>query len=761
MTENGRKTMTNAASPALEAAALNAGYGDHVVVAGADLKVAPGEVLTLIGPNGAGKSTIIKTIAGQIAALGGRISFLGKDIKEMPGKERARHCAVALTGRLNPEKMTGREVVETGRYPYTGYLGLCSERDTQKADEAIRLFDAQEIAKRPFEELSDGQKQRLMLARAVCQDTEILVLDEPTSYLDLRYKLEVLQKIRFLASEKMKCVILSLHELDLVRQVSDLVACVKDGKVDRVGTPDEIFSDGYLSQLFCLPQGALDEKTGLIRFQSTSAPGDRDSGKQTPGDRKKVGAQKEGRREICLIGVGSGNPDDLTQRAKDAILSADRIAGAGRMLETAKELGCGDVPMLDSWRPEEIVSFFDRDTAWECGCVLLSGDVGFYSGAKKTGQALCEAGYAVKRIPGLSCLQLLAAACGFSWDDMPVVSLHGEKGDVTRAVRTHRTVFVLPGSGRDLLEVQAKLQAAGLSGVRLHLGVRLGYRDELILSCGLGELSEEIPSPCCCIVENPAAGPEPRGEIADDDFIRGKVPMTKSEVRDVCIAKLHLKEDDVLFDIGAGTGSVGIQAAREYPDCTVYAVEEKEEAQELILANADKFQCANLHLVRGKAPEALKKLPAPACAFIGGTGGQLEVILKALLEKNPRVRIVMTFVTLENLAEALRLTAKLPVTTPEIVQLSAAKAKAAGRLHLMMGQNPVTIVSFEGRNEGSFERRGTGYHKKRTEDAALRLYDGELRGGSGEGGCADAFNRGDLPSGYDRYAGRKTSAASR
>lgn len=699
MTEKDKKMMANVVSPALEAAALDAGYGDHVVVAGADLKVAPGEVLTLIGPNGAGKSTIIKTIAGQLETLGGRVSYLGKDIKEMSGKERARHCAVALTGRLNPEKMTGREVVETGRYPYTGYLGLCSERDIQKADEAIRLFDAQDIADRPFEELSDGQKQRLMLARAVCQDTEILVLDEPTSYLDLRYKLEILQKIRFLATEEKRCVILSLHELDLVRQVSDLVACVKGGKVDRIGTPEEIFSGGYLVKLFDLPQGALDEKTGLIRFQGKGTSGGKNGRDQTPDDSEKNEAQEADQREIFLVGIGSGDPGDLTQRAKDVILSSDRIAGAGRMLETAKALGASDVPMLDSWRPEEIVSFFDRDASWKRGCVLLSGDVGFYSGAKKSGEALSAAGYAVKRIPGLSCLQLLAAAFRFSWDTMPVVSLHGEKGDVVRAVKTNKTVFVLPGSGRDLLEVQTKLQAAGISGVRLHLGVRLGYPDEQILSCGLGELPEEIPSPCCCIVENPAAGPEPCGEIADDEFIRGNVPMTKAEVRDVCIAKLHLQEKSTVFDIGAGTGSVSVQAAREYPDCAVYAIEEKEEAQGLILANAEKFQCSNLQMVRGKAPGALETLPVPDCAFIGGTGGELEEILTALLEKNPRVRIVMPYVTLENLAEALQLAAKLPVTPPEIVQLSTARAKAAGRLHLMTGQNPVTIVSFEGRSE--------------------------------------------------------------
>jgi precorrin-6Y C5,15-methyltransferase (decarboxylating) len=284
---------------------------------------------------------------------------------------------------------------------------------------------------------------------------------------------------------------------------------------------------------------------------------------------------------------------------------------------------------------------------------------------------------------------------------MPVISLHGQKGDVIGALRTHGAVFVLPGSGADLLRMQGQLLEAGLSGGRLHLGARLGYPDECTQTFEAGKLPEEIPSPCCCIVENPDFRPARRGEIADDEFIRGQVPMTKSEVRDVCVAKLRLPDHGVLYDVGAGTGSVSVQAACGFPGVSVYAVEEKEEAQQRILDNARKFQCANVHLVRGTAPDALQDLPAPDCAFVGGTGGRMEEILRALLAKNPRVRIVMTFVTVENLAEALAVTGKLPVSAPEIVQVSVARAKTAGTLHLMTAQNPVTIVSFEGKEERS------------------------------------------------------------
>lgn len=245
---------------------LSAGYGKRVVAGNVSLNVAPGEVMALIGCNGAGKSTILKTIAGQLSALSGRVCYLGQDRETLTAGERAKRCAVVLTDRIRPENMTGRDVVEMGRYPYTGRFGLLCDADREKADEAIRFLLAQDVADRPFAELSDGQKQRLLLARAVCQEPQILVLDEPLSFLDLRYKLEILMRIRALAAARHMAVILSVHELDLARQVSDVLACVADGKITRVGTPEEVFADGYLLQLFNLPEGALDGSTGLIRL---------------------------------------------------------------------------------------------------------------------------------------------------------------------------------------------------------------------------------------------------------------------------------------------------------------------------------------------------------------------------------------------------------------------------------------------------------------------------------------------------------------
>ncbi len=245
---------------------LSAGYGKRVVAGGVSLNVAPGEVMALIGCNGAGKSTILKTIAGQLSALFGRVCYLGQDRETLTAGERAKRCAVVLTDRIRPENMTGRDVVEMGRYPYTGCFGLLCDADRERADEAIRFLLAQDVADRPFAELSDGQKQRLLLARAVCQEPRILVLDEPLSFLDLRYKLEILERIRVLAAARHMAVILSVHELDLARQVSDVLACVADGKITRVGTPEEVFADGYLLRLFNLPEGALDGSTGLIRL---------------------------------------------------------------------------------------------------------------------------------------------------------------------------------------------------------------------------------------------------------------------------------------------------------------------------------------------------------------------------------------------------------------------------------------------------------------------------------------------------------------
>ena len=241
---------------------LTVGYDRIPLIKNINLGVRPGEILTLIGPNGSGKSTILKTITKQLKTIGGSV-FLGKEsMRELTDSEISRHLSMVMTERIHTELLSGRDVVATGRYPYTGRLGILSQQDWQKVDEAIALVHAGEVQQQDFRRISDGQRQRLMLARAICQDTQVLLLDEPTSYLDMGFKLDILTTIRMLARKKNLAVIMSLHELDLAQKISDTIACVKGDRIDRVGTPEEIFSGYYVQQLYGVKPQQFDPQTG-------------------------------------------------------------------------------------------------------------------------------------------------------------------------------------------------------------------------------------------------------------------------------------------------------------------------------------------------------------------------------------------------------------------------------------------------------------------------------------------------------------------
>lgn len=243
---------------------LTVGYDRIPLIKNINLGVRPGEILTLIGPNGSGKSTILKTITKQLKTIGGSV-FLGKEsMRELTDSEISRHLSMVMTERIHTELLSGRDVVATGRYPYTGRLGILSQQDWKKVDEAIALVHAGEVQQQDFRRISDGQRQRLMLARAICQDTQVLILDEPTSYLDMGFKLDILTTIRMLARKKNLAVIMSLHELDLAQKVSDTIACVKGDRIDRVGTPEEIFSGNYVQQLYGVKPQQFEPQTGLV-----------------------------------------------------------------------------------------------------------------------------------------------------------------------------------------------------------------------------------------------------------------------------------------------------------------------------------------------------------------------------------------------------------------------------------------------------------------------------------------------------------------
>ena len=252
--------------PFVETKEMTVGYRGVPLIRDIALSVQRGEILTLIGPNGSGKSTILKSLIRQLALLGGTVYLDGRSLRELPERELARTMSVLLTEQVRPELMSCWEVAAAGRYPYTGRLGLLSETDRAKVDEALALVGARELAEQDFSRISDGQRQRVLLARAICQEPEVIVLDEPTSFLDIRYKLELLTVLKQLVREKLVAVILSLHEIDLAQKLSDRLVCVHNGQIERCGTPEEVFTGDYIRTLYDLERGSYDEQSGSLEL---------------------------------------------------------------------------------------------------------------------------------------------------------------------------------------------------------------------------------------------------------------------------------------------------------------------------------------------------------------------------------------------------------------------------------------------------------------------------------------------------------------
>ena len=244
---------------------LSVGYDGKPVLRDVELAIEQGEIVTLIGPNGAGKSTLLKSIARQLKALAGTVEIDGRDLGSLSGNDLARRIAVLLTESVRPELMTCREVVAMGRYPYTGRLGILAPEDEAQVEAAMAAVRVADLAGRSFAAISDGQRQRILLARAICQQPEIIVLDEPTSFLDIRHKLELLGILRQMARRGIT-VVMSLHEIDLAQKVSDRIACVRGEAVARFGPPEEVFTAENIRALYGLEQGFYDPAFGGVEL---------------------------------------------------------------------------------------------------------------------------------------------------------------------------------------------------------------------------------------------------------------------------------------------------------------------------------------------------------------------------------------------------------------------------------------------------------------------------------------------------------------
>lgn len=398
---------------------------------------------------------------------------------------------------------------------------------------------------------------------------------------------------------------------------------------------------------------------------------------------------------VYLVGIGMGCLEGLTREAERIIKESNVLIGAARMLEPfQKEEAMKKQTFFSSYRPKEIGGFLRGQTACHQAAVLLSGDVGFYSGAKGLLEELTD--FDVKLVPGISSMIYFCSRLKLSWDDVCFTSAHGKKTNLIQRIKRNRKTFALLDGGERLETLCKKLVYYGMGEVTVHIGQKLSYEEEIILSKKAEEIEDyTFENLLVVLVENKEAVDEVSISIPDQEFIREKVPMTKQEVRNVSIGKLRLMADSVVYDIGAGSGSVSIEAAMQSPDIQVYAIEKKEEAVSLIQKNKQKFAADNVEIIHGMAPDVLEELPAPTHVFIGGSAGNTEEIIRVVQEKNPNVRIVMNTVTLNSMAQVMNLMENHPEWDVDVIQMQVSKDKVIGGYHMMMGQNPIYIILIE------------------------------------------------------------------
>ncbi|MCL1803606.1 MAG: precorrin-6y C5,15-methyltransferase (decarboxylating) subunit CbiE [Eubacteriaceae bacterium] len=389
--------------------------------------------------------------------------------------------------------------------------------------------------------------------------------------------------------------------------------------------------------------------------------------------------------EVLVVGCGMGTRATMTYEAYEAIASSDVLIGSKRLIE---EFGSGK-ECFAAISASGVADALNQAKG-EKACVAVSGDAGFYSLARSlSGQ---EGSTRYRFIAGISSMSMLASRFGLNWDDISSCSLHGRKSDGASFVSKHEKSFFLLGGEGSLNSLLGELCDSGLGECICYTGCDLGMASESLMHGTAHSLKEgEFSSLSCCIVINPFFSLRSQN-IPDSGFERGEVPMTKQEARSVIISSLALSGSDILYDIGAGTGSVSIEAA--YTARRVYAIERNSAAISLIEANIRKHAAYNVSIVGGSAPEALSNLPVASKAFIGGSGGGLKRIVEALAQMNPGIRICISAITLETASEALE--ALSAFSNLEICQLSVSKARLAGSYHMMMGQNPVYIFTAGG-----------------------------------------------------------------
>ncbi|MFC2662106.1 MAG: precorrin-6y C5,15-methyltransferase (decarboxylating) subunit CbiE [Eubacterium sp.] len=417
--------------------------------------------------------------------------------------------------------------------------------------------------------------------------------------------------------------------------------------------------------------------------------------------------------KVSLIGLGAGM-NTVTADAGRAVEEADILIGAPRLLDLVRAAypESRQVFLQEIWpgRIADLLLEKRKEWAERNIALLFSGDTGFYSGAGSflreyqnrlpenldpmSREAAVFSGFSLEEFPGISSIQMLSSAVGKPWQDWTLVSAHGRDCDPAAAVRKRKDAFFLTGGRTGAQKLCQDLCDAGFERQKVWVGENLGMSGQKITACTCREAAENSFSSLAVVLVEGAPDPYPAFGIPDEAFIRGKVPMTKRMIRMAVSSLLQISPEEMVWDVGAGTGSVSVELARQAAGGVVYAVECKEEACRLVRQNRKKFHLGNLEIIEGEAPEALQELPAPDAVFIGGSNGNIEEIIREAAGKNPEVRIVFTGIVLETVLQGMDALKKLG-TDPQLTQLAVSRSKTVGSrgIHMMTAENPIYIVS--------------------------------------------------------------------
>lgn len=396
-------------------------------------------------------------------------------------------------------------------------------------------------------------------------------------------------------------------------------------------------------------------------------------------------------RQFMIVGAGMGTPEGLTEQVKRVLCEADCVFAPERLAKGLSSV-CESITVGMSEMAERAISCGAQTVA-----LVMSGDTGFFSLTNRLQETLRPYG-TVQIFAGLSSMQYLCAKCGIRYDDAYILSLHGRSGNILGAVSYHRKVFVLTGGQHTAQSICQQLHDAGLSDVRVILGENLGSVQEEIMEGNAESIAQHATGDLAVLLICNDLAVDARQSLRDSQFTRGQVPMTKQEVRWAAVNLLDIQARDIVYDIGAGTGSVAIELARHAERGLVYAIERKDAGLELIAQNRKVLGTFNVIAVAGHAPEAFAGLPVPDAAFIGGSGGELPQILTWLKEKNPQVRVCVSAIAVETLAIALDSMKKLGYANLEVCQIGAARGKKVADYTMMMANNPVFLLTGGGKS---------------------------------------------------------------